>query len=291
MLKQKGIRASLIADKQGFSLGNLLEIKTFTHFLYKSIQDNFGLISEKNWKAKKKEIFELYQHSKNLDLVQRIIDTFESANPKKFRSAWSAYIRALRIEDFYPPEQNKVLVSTMHKAKGKEFDHVFILLNNYPLASEEKKRVLYVALTRAKNNLFIHTNNIDFPSAGIAALNYQENKENYPAPATIIIECGMKDVQLGYFKIPQTERKVKRLSSGMLLFPDLTQAAIFRDENQNRVLKLSQSFTEKLSTKLSQGYQLQKAYVKYIVVWYDEASGESHRVVLPEMVFKREVNE
>ncbi|MFK8104466.1 MAG: RecQ family ATP-dependent DNA helicase [Saprospiraceae bacterium] len=288
LLKQKGIPARLISDKQGFTLGNLLEIRTFTYFIYDGIQDDFGLITAENWKQQKEKILERYQHSENLELVQRIIDTFASTNPKKFRSAWNTYVRELRIEDFYPPEQNTILVSTMHKAKGKEFDHVFILLNNYPLTSEEKKRVLYVALTRAKDNLFIHTNNIDFPRTGIAALDYQENKENYPAPDTIILEAGMKDIQLGYFKASQTERRVKRLSSGMQLFPDVTQVAIFRDENQNRVLKLSQKFTKRLSAKLSQGYQLEKAYVKYIVVWYDEASGNSYRVVLPEIILKHE---
>jgi hypothetical protein len=30
----------------------------------------------------------------------------------------------------------------MHKAKGKEFDNVFLLLNRYPQSAEEKKRVL-----------------------------------------------------------------------------------------------------------------------------------------------------
>ena len=45
-----------------------------------------------------------------------------------------------------------------HKAKGKEFDNVFLMLKNFSLINEEAKRLLYVAMTRAKKNLTVHLN-------------------------------------------------------------------------------------------------------------------------------------
>ena len=147
-----------------------MELKTFTHLIQANIQDELGLVTEENWEKSKAQLKEWYAQSKNLDLVNRVLYAFESINPKKFKSTWTAFLKESRIEDFYHPEQDTILVATMHKSKGKEFDNVFLLLHNYPLQREEKKRVLYVAMTRAKHLLSIHTNSIDFDITNICLL-------------------------------------------------------------------------------------------------------------------------
>ena len=61
---------------------------------------------------------------------------------------------------------NKVIISTIHKAKGLEYDYVFLPFwnqNTFPnfktlqekWGLEEERRLAYVAITRAKNNVFI----------------------------------------------------------------------------------------------------------------------------------------
>ena len=57
------------------------------------------------------------------------------------------------MEDFEEENQNAVVVSTMHRAKGKEFDNVYILLEKKDVWSAQDLRVLYVAMTRAKHTL------------------------------------------------------------------------------------------------------------------------------------------
>jgi ATP-dependent DNA helicase RecQ len=287
LLKQKGIPAILISDKQGFTLRDLLEIRTFTYFIFQEIKDDFGLIPEEKWEEKKRQLFEIYVGSKNIDLVERIIGSFEKTNPKKFKSTWNAYLKEIRVEDFYHPEKETILVSTMHKSKGKEFDNVFILLNNFPLHAEEKKRVLYVAMTRAKENLFIHTNNISFPMEGVLSLKYREDKVHYNSPDTLIVESNMKDVWLGYFKNSKIIYNVKSLKSGDTLLISQSDDAILQDTNYNNVLRFSNSFQNKITNYLNGGYQLESAHVKYIIVWYDKESGKHFRVVLPELVLKK----
>lgn len=49
---------------------------------------------------------------------------------------------------------NRILLSTSHDAKGKEF-RVVLLLNDFSKNSEETRRLFYVAMTRAKEQLFI----------------------------------------------------------------------------------------------------------------------------------------
>lgn len=61
--------------------------------------------------------------------------------------------------------EDKVIISTMHRAKGLEFNHVFLpfmYLGNFPRKMdvpieviEEERRLFYVALTRAKKQLYI----------------------------------------------------------------------------------------------------------------------------------------
>lgn len=48
--------------------------------------------------------------------------------------------------------QADIVVSTIHSAKGLEFDHTVILYQNENAMSEENKRMYYVALTRAKKS-------------------------------------------------------------------------------------------------------------------------------------------
>jgi superfamily I DNA/RNA helicase len=44
-------------------------------------------------------------------------------------------------------------VSTVHQAKGLEYDNVIVI--DHTISSDEDLNIAYVALTRAKNNLFV----------------------------------------------------------------------------------------------------------------------------------------
>lgn len=61
------------------------------------------------------------------------------------------------IEKLFKDSDNGriVLLSTTHKAKGKEYDRVFILKDTYrPYQNQEEKNLMYVAQTRSKNELY-----------------------------------------------------------------------------------------------------------------------------------------
>ena len=54
-------------------------------------------------------------------------------------------------------EEGEIMLSTVHKAKGLEADNVYILATNrmpHPLGGLEENHICYVAITRAKKNLF-----------------------------------------------------------------------------------------------------------------------------------------
>ncbi|WP_289458585.1 3'-5' exonuclease, partial [Klebsiella pneumoniae] len=78
-----------------------------------------------------------------------------SINNEYYLSDFKEFLRESNLEDFVDYNKNKIVVSTIHKAKGKEFDSVFVMIKNGERFSIEDKRKLYVAFTRAKNNLYI----------------------------------------------------------------------------------------------------------------------------------------
>ncbi|MBI3593207.1 MAG: ATP-binding domain-containing protein, partial [Nitrospirae bacterium] len=74
------------------------------------------------------------------------------------------------MDDFFDPKAEAVTLMTMHMAKGLEFKVVFITgvkgslipytIKREDVDIEEERRLLYVGMTRAKDELFlIHARN------------------------------------------------------------------------------------------------------------------------------------
>lgn len=113
-----------------------------------------------------------------------------------------------------------LLLATAHAAKGLEFDHVFILGDNWqvpPSQLEEERRLYYVAMTRARETLhLLHLTST--PNPHIACLHGEFALRRRPdlAPATIARPqtyhlLGMEDLFLDFAGIKR-ERHPRRLA-------------------------------------------------------------------------------
>ena len=100
-----------------------------------------------------------------------------------------------------------LLLATAHSAKGLEFDHVFILGDNWqvpPPQLEEERRLYYVAMTRARETLhLLHLESA--PNPHIASLHGEFALRRRPdlAPAAIASQrtyhlLGMEDLYLDF---------------------------------------------------------------------------------------------
>ena len=175
-------------------------------------------------------------------------------------------------EDFYTSENKTILVSTMHKAKGKQFDNVYILLDNFNLSSikeedirEEKKRQLYVAMTRAKNGLFIHTNTNIFSKCKIPNVSLIENNNKFDSPKEIALQMEYKDFYLDYsFNVKDI---LKLLRSGEKL--EYSENGLVKriGSKLETVALYSKKFKERLLEYKAKGYKPINAEIRFIVSW------------------------
>ena len=92
-----------------------------------------------------------------------------------------------------------IFVSTIHKAKGKEFENVFIMLNGFNPVTDEKKRQLYVAMTRAKSNLSIHLNGNYLDDISCVDLERKLDEHSYEDSNLLVLHLTHKDIWLDYF--------------------------------------------------------------------------------------------
>jgi ATP-dependent DNA helicase RecQ len=288
-LLQKEIPVQLIGQQEGFSLRQMLEIRSFTQLIKQHHQIEQGYIPGDTWQQCRDQVLHLYGRSANCKLALTIIDKFsQEMHGRKFWSDWLAYLREIRIEDFVSPEKERVLVSTMHKAKGKEFDHVFLLLDNYKLQDEASKRVIYVAITRARHSLSIHANRDIFSGIEVDDMEKQRVNEIYPQPTDLQIETGMKDIWLGFFKNDYAARRLKCLQAGDRLNFSQDPLTGLNNEAGKTVVKFSTSFKERLSNLINKGFKLTQAEVAHVVVWFSDEDGRDYRVVLPKIILKKQ---
>ena len=211
LLLKNGMQAKLIQSNDGFSLYNLLEVR----FLLNEINmgDDVNIISDDVWANAKSEMRKKFQQSSKFEVCNNLIKDFEESNPKKkYKSDLEVFVRESKLEDFYNENGETIFVSTIHKAKGKEFDNVFIMLENFNPATDEAKRQLYVAMTRAKRTLTIHLNGNYLDNISAENLERIEDKETHLPPNELAMHLSFKDVWLDYFITRQ--HLVSSLTSG-----------------------------------------------------------------------------
>lgn len=281
LLLKNGVQAKLIQSNDGFSLYNLYEVRFFLDQL--DLAEDTFIISDENWLQAKRVTANKFRNSTRLDILGNIIRDFEASNPKKkYKSDLEVFIRESKLEDFFSENGDTIFVSTIHKAKGKEFDNVFLLLENYNADTDEAKRLLYVAITRAKQNLSIHLNDGLLDNINVENLIRMGNREHHLPPNELAIHLSLKDVILDYFISKQ--HLVSKLKSGDTL---TVKGKECLDINGNHILKFSAKFVMKIEELKAKGYSLRSAKVNFIVYWKKEDTEQELKIILPELVFER----
>ncbi|MBC7534543.1 MAG: RecQ family ATP-dependent DNA helicase [Ferruginibacter sp.] len=277
LLVQKGLNAKLIQTNEGFAVSNLCEIRYFSDQLNSNADSS--IFSEEEWSDAIRSLSENFSRSSKLNLALTAVKQFAQTNPvKKYKTDWKTFILESKMEDFANIDSETIFVSTIHKAKGKEFNNVILLLNGFMPHSDEEIRQLYVAVTRAKTNLSIHYNGTYLVKISTENLTYNHDNNIHPEVQQVTLLLNHKDVWLGYFK--SVQRGVNALHSGDDL--KILEEGLGNNTGQH-VVRYSQKFKEILEGWKKKGFSIKKARVNFIVYWKDEEKGVEVKLLLPEL--------
>jgi len=274
LLRKYGIQSKLVQSMEGFPFSNLAEVKYLLKYIAQRVKT--PLILDDLWEEAKRATFHIYDDSQCLPLVKRCIELFEQTHRTKYRTDLWEFVFESSVEDFCDVSDAEVVVSTIHKAKGREFDDVYMLLGDRPRKDEQLFRQYYVGMTRAKKRLFIHTNGELFTR--LPADKNSVDNHQYPMPEEVVLQLSHKDVFLDFFK--PIKKEVLALRSGDSL--TLEDNYILAPITHRAIAKLSTNMQATLSAWKEKGYQVSSASVRYVVAWKpkDAQKGESETAVL-----------
>ena len=264
LLRLQGKHVRLIQATDDFRFINLAEVRYF----FKQLgQSEDGAVSRDQWIEAKRKTEEVYATSNCLNAVRQFFADFEATHKTYYRSDLREFALESSIEGFVSTEDNTIFVSTIHKAKGREFDTVHLLLGGIRDMDANMLRAIYVGITRAKHNLFIY-NDASFLSS----------------QPTIVLSLSMKDVWLDYFR----ERKelVLRLRSGDRL--NYRNGYLITQQG-DYVASLSKAMRERLKELEEKGYKVTNVEVSYILAWRPREEPQETAVCLANILLRRGV--
>lgn len=285
LLHSHNIKAKLVQSMDGLRFWNLAEVRYFLKKIDQGIKETKSpIIPDDIWEAAKQQTFQKYATSQALPYLRRSLQIFEQTNRAKYYSDLREFVFESSVEDFCDISKSDIVVSTIHKAKGHEFDHVLMLITHPEHPTDDILRRYYVGMTRAKRTLTIHTNGNLFDSLNSAQHLY--DAQAYGEPNEIVLQLSHKDVNLGFSK-PHKDA-ILCLRSGMpLTYHDhcLCLPSPGRD-----IAQLSIKMKEKLGKWELKGYKVTAARIRFIVAWKSKDAPRDEKesaIVLADLVMKR----
>jgi len=282
LLSKKGVPAKLVQSIDRFNLYDLLEVRYFLDQF--NLAGDVYIINDDMWVDAKRKLKERFGGSSNLEICNNLVQDFEATNPKsKYKSDLEVFIRESELEDFYGDNGETVMVSTIHKAKGREFDNVFLMLNKIDVVTDDKLRQLYVAMTRAKTNLTIHYNGNYLEAIKTEGLIKMFDNSTYLPPNQLAMQLTHRDMWLDFFASRQP--LISQLNSG----DELTLDGEFcRNLKGQPVLGFSKPCSNQIEGLRQKNYVPTSANIRFIVYWKKKDSSEDEiKIILPELNFER----
>jgi ATP-dependent DNA helicase RecQ len=278
LLLKNGISARKIQTNNDFNLYNLAELRDF--IVDVSANNDSYAITDELWQQAKNNLNKRYVGSKNLTVSLKLVNDFEETNNKiKYKSDFKQFVRESRFEDFISNSEGSILVSTIHQTKGREFDNVFLAFSHFPKMDNETKRGIYVAITRAKQNLHIFYNGDYFDKINVENMQRTFDNNDYPLPEQIILQLSHEDVALNYFA--SRGKEINSFVTGMEL--SVRDTGCFMENNQ--VLKFSSKFYSQIESLKTRKYFPIKATIRHIVFWKGKDIENEIKIILPDIEF------
>lgn len=279
-----GFSARLIQDLSGFNLTALREIRSFLHHL--GTQEEMPVIPDDHWASAINQLKNDFHDSSCLPECLELLEGFEKTNETKYRSDLEQYIYETKFEDLVTNPKKTIFVSTIHKAKGRQFDTVYMNLNQYEILGDEQRHALFVGMTRARNMLYINENNGLFDSLQANGTVHRVDGSEFDQNRELLLPLGHEDIWLSYAL--DYQQSISRLHCGTELFLIDYSVCANLDHRTYVVARLSRKMIAKLERYYAAGYKFSRAEVRFLVYWHPQDKPEKEGlVVLPDLYLKK----
>lgn len=285
LLRRHGLRSKLIQSMDGFRFWNMAEVRLFLKYIERDTHT--PIVTDEVWNEAKRKTFQAYATSSSLPYLKRCIELFEKINKAKYLTDFKELVFESTTEDFCDTSDADVVVSTIHKSKGCEFDDVYMLVSQPQHVTDSEMRSYYVGMTRARKRLFIYTNSTLFDR--LPADIHQVDQTPYVFPDEVMLQLSHKDVNLGFFK--SRKKKILSLRSGEKLC--FANNLLYVPNNQQPVAQLSQKMQAELAQWALKGYLVSSATIRFVVAWKPKDAPKDekeHAVLLLDLELKKTTN-
>lgn len=274
LLRKQGLNSKLIQSTEGFRFWNMAEVR----FFVKQIERNTHTprIADEVWENAKSQTRLAYASSTCLPYLERCLKLFEQTSREKFLTDFKEFVFESMTEDFCSTADADVVVSTIHKSKGHEYDDVYLLVTQPQHVTDLEMRRYYVGMTRAKCRLFIYTDSSLFDR--LPADFHIVDQTTYGLPEELELQLTHKDVNLGFFMC--RKREVLSLRAGeQLRFADNYLYAL---DASRPIAQISKKMQDELVLWDERGYMVSSATIRFVVAWKpkDAPKDEKENAVL-----------
>lgn len=262
LLKKHNLQSKLIQSMDGFRFRfwNMAEVRLFLKYI--EDKTHSPIIADWVWEEAKNKTFNAYRTSESLHYLQHCIQLFENTNKSKYLTDFKEFVYESSVEDFCDISGTDIVVSTIHKSKGREFDDVYMLLTEPQYITDKLLRRFYVGITRTKQRLFIHTNCSMFDKLKTDKTIFCQT--SFEMPTEIVLQLTHKDVNLGFFKCHKNEILTLRAGEQLIVRNNY----LYDRKTNIPVCQFSQKMQTDLCFWTEKGYNISLATIRFVVAWH-----------------------
>ena len=286
-LRSLEIPAHYLVSESGkrFDVRDIDEVRYFDQTLQKFFRIGEPYTKE-NFEESLEKTSNHFQGSTNLFLLQKIVHRFLAQSERLSASAWMEWLEGLELDEL-ENKNTQVIVTTIHKSKGLEFDRV-ILVAEKKVSTDENFRLYYVGMTRAKHQLAIFHHDqrvmqIPGQHADHVRIKPMIEKQNRLA----VLLMGLSSIYLGFVG-EQNRRDIVICAGDSLEFRRHTSKQVYQIFYGNVLVgQVSKRFQTQIEAYLNQGYIFSKVTVDYVVHWEEKKNNRTLKHVLAYIEMER----
>lgn len=291
-LLHAGVKAKLIQTDNKVQPIRVRELYRVVDYFRRLIlqKDSANVITDAQWDKMMRHFKQNCAQSAVYEQCVGLLERFnEAVIGARYFSDLETFLWEADLDDATESDQDTILVSTIHKAKGTEFDNVYLVLGQGDLYDEAYLREVFVGITRAKTRLEIHHGPGAFMHAQAKAMPYVEwstDDRVFPPAEVLQVSLGHKDLYLDYFISKQNW--IEQIQSGQALVPRMPDLLLpHANDRLVSVARLSKETQAAINRVLAKGYVLSEASVRVMVYWRKQDTTQDTLILLPDLVFRR----